>query len=177
VHGDAHLGNLVRAAFVVPLGQAVIAAGGPRALADDPAAVRAMIRLIRHNLATMPTPPVPRGFGALQILPQGLLAAVLRRFLRGPTAAPRRRRSAEAPRGAQPEGATAGLEQVTAQHAVVEFGWNPSVIYRAPLATRVWLHLLQQPRCQPIGRLSDQSGHITRLPTVTNRNPNMLLDV
>jgi 2-dehydropantoate 2-reductase len=75
------------AAFTVPVGQAVIAAGGPRALADDPAAVRAMIRLIRHNLATMPTPPVPRGFGALQILPQGLLAAVLRRFLRGPTAA------------------------------------------------------------------------------------------
>jgi len=75
------------AAFTVPVGQAAIAAGGPRALADDPAAVRAMIRLIQHNLATMPTPPVPRGFGALQILPQGLLAAILRRFLRGPTAA------------------------------------------------------------------------------------------
>jgi 2-dehydropantoate 2-reductase len=35
------------AAFVVPLGQAVLAAGGPRALADDPDAVRGMIRLIR----------------------------------------------------------------------------------------------------------------------------------
>src|ERR1700689_593477 len=75
------------AAFAVPLGQAVLAAGGPRALADDPDAVRRMIRLIRQNLAAMPTPPVPRGFAALQTLPEGLLAAILRRFLRGPTAA------------------------------------------------------------------------------------------
>jgi 2-dehydropantoate 2-reductase len=35
----------------------------------------------------MPTPPVPRGFAALQTLPEGLLAAMLRRFLRSPTAA------------------------------------------------------------------------------------------
>jgi 2-dehydropantoate 2-reductase len=75
------------AAFVVPLGQAVLAAGGPRALADDPDAIRGMIRLMRQNLAAMPTPPVPRGFAALQTLPQGLLTAMLRRFLRSPTAA------------------------------------------------------------------------------------------
>jgi 2-dehydropantoate 2-reductase len=75
------------AAFAVPLGQAVLAAGGPRALADDPGAVRGTIRRMRQNLADMPTPPVPRGFAALQILPEGLLAAVLRRFLRSPTAA------------------------------------------------------------------------------------------
>ena len=75
------------AAFAVPLGQAVIAAGGPAALADDPDAVHAMIRLMRQNLAAMPTPPVPRGFAALQRLPEGLLVAVLRRFLRSPTAA------------------------------------------------------------------------------------------
>src|ERR1700722_12875631 len=75
------------AALAVPLGQAVLAAGGPRALAGDPDAVRAMIRLMRQNLAAMPTPPVPRGFVALQTLPEGLLAAMLRRFLRSPTAA------------------------------------------------------------------------------------------
>ena len=74
------------AALVVPLGQAVLAAGGPAALADDPAAVRDMIRLIRQNLAGMTTPTVPRGFVALQTLPPGLLVAVVRRFLRSPTA-------------------------------------------------------------------------------------------
>jgi 2-dehydropantoate 2-reductase len=46
-----------------------------------------MIRLMRQNLAAMPTPPVPRGFVALQTLPEGLLVAMLRRFLRSPTAA------------------------------------------------------------------------------------------
>ena len=75
------------AAFEVPLGQAVHAAGGPIALADDPDAVRGMIRLRRQNLAAMPTPPVPRGFVASQTLPEGLLVAMLRRFLRSPTAA------------------------------------------------------------------------------------------
>ncbi|HTX82988.1 MAG TPA: hypothetical protein VME44_12445 [Streptosporangiaceae bacterium] len=35
----------------------------------------------------MPTPPVPRGFAALQALPEGVLAAMLRRFLRSSTAA------------------------------------------------------------------------------------------
>ncbi|HEX4212868.1 MAG TPA: 2-dehydropantoate 2-reductase N-terminal domain-containing protein [Candidatus Dormibacteraeota bacterium] len=75
------------AAFAVPLGQAVNAAGGPVALADDPDAVRDMIGLMRQNLAVMPTPLVPRGFVALQTLPEGLLVAMLRRFLRSPTAA------------------------------------------------------------------------------------------
>jgi hypothetical protein len=45
------------AAFEVPLRQAVHAAGGPVALADDPDAVRGMIRLMRQNLAAMPTSP------------------------------------------------------------------------------------------------------------------------
>ncbi|MEU0236259.1 2-dehydropantoate 2-reductase N-terminal domain-containing protein [Nocardiopsis sp. NPDC006198] len=74
------------AAFAMPLEQAVYAAGGPVALADDPDAVRGMLRLIRQNLAAMPTPPVPRGFAALRTLPEGLLVAVLRRFLRSPAA-------------------------------------------------------------------------------------------
>jgi 2-dehydropantoate 2-reductase len=46
-----------------------------------------MIRLMRQNLAAMPTPPVSRGFVALRTLPEGLLAGMLRRFLRSPTAA------------------------------------------------------------------------------------------
>ncbi|MEU5269689.1 2-dehydropantoate 2-reductase N-terminal domain-containing protein [Streptomyces hygroscopicus] len=75
------------AAFEVPLGQAIHAAGGPAALADAPDAVRGMLHLIRHNLAAMDTPPVPRAFTALRALPQGLLVAVLRRFLNSPTAA------------------------------------------------------------------------------------------
>jgi 2-dehydropantoate 2-reductase len=74
------------AAFVVPLGQAVLAAGGPAALADDPGAVRSMLRHIRQNLTALPFRPVPRGFVALQTLPEGLLVAVLRRFLRSSTA-------------------------------------------------------------------------------------------
>lgn len=41
------------AAFAVPLEQAVHAAGGPIALADDPDAVRGMIRLMRQHLAAM----------------------------------------------------------------------------------------------------------------------------
>ncbi|MFD5141948.1 ketopantoate reductase family protein [Streptomyces sp. NPDC058401] len=74
------------AAFEVPLGQAVHAAGGPVALAGDPDAVRRMLHLMRQNLAAMPAPPVPRGFAALRTLPEGLLVALLRRFLRSPTA-------------------------------------------------------------------------------------------
>ncbi|TKK85215.1 ketopantoate reductase family protein [Herbidospora galbida] len=74
------------AAFTVPLGQTVQAAGGPAALADDKDAVRGMLHLMRQNLAALPTPPVPRGFDALRTLPEGLLVAVLRRFLRSPTA-------------------------------------------------------------------------------------------
>ncbi len=41
---------------------------------------------MRQNLAALPTPPVPRAFAALQTLPEGLLVAVLRRFLRSTTA-------------------------------------------------------------------------------------------
>ncbi|MFJ2645581.1 ketopantoate reductase family protein [Streptomyces sp. NPDC087420] len=74
------------AAFEVPLGQAVHAAGGPVALADDPDAVRGMLHVMRRNLAALPTPPVPRGFVVLRTLPEGLLVALLRRFLRSPTA-------------------------------------------------------------------------------------------
>ncbi|MDX3195536.1 2-dehydropantoate 2-reductase N-terminal domain-containing protein [Streptomyces sp. MN03-5084-2B] len=75
------------AAFAVPLEQAVHAAGGPVALAGDPAAVRDLVHLVRQNLAAMPAPPVPRGFAAVRAVPEGLLVAVLRRFLRSPTAA------------------------------------------------------------------------------------------
>lgn len=71
------------AAFAVPLGRAVLAAGGPMALSSDPDAVRAMLRRIRREL---PARPVPAAFGMLRVLPEGLLVAVLRRFLRGPTA-------------------------------------------------------------------------------------------
>ncbi|MFJ2511527.1 ketopantoate reductase family protein [Streptomyces griseoviridis] len=74
------------AAFTVPLGQAAYAAGGPAALADDPDAVRAMLHLMRRNLAALPTAPVPRGFAALRTLPEGVLVPSLRRFLRSPTA-------------------------------------------------------------------------------------------
>jgi 2-dehydropantoate 2-reductase len=70
------------AAFVAPLGQSVVAAGGPLALSDDPEAVRAMLRLMRTYL---PTPPVPPAYGALRSLPEGLMVAVLRRFLRSTT--------------------------------------------------------------------------------------------
>lgn len=62
------------------------AAGGPVALADDPDAVRGMLRIMRQNLAALPKPPVPGGFAALRTLPEGLLVATLRRFLRSPTA-------------------------------------------------------------------------------------------
>jgi len=73
------------AAVTVPLGQAVHAAGGPLALADDPDAIGRMVRLIRQNLATMPTPLVPRGFAALRTIPEALLVPVVRRFLRSAT--------------------------------------------------------------------------------------------
>jgi 2-dehydropantoate 2-reductase len=74
-------------AFAVPLGRAVNAAGGPEALAGDPDAIRDMIRLMRQNLEAMPTRPVPRAFSALRTLPEGVLVALFRRFLRSPTAA------------------------------------------------------------------------------------------
>ncbi|GAA3945449.1 ketopantoate reductase family protein [Actinoplanes auranticolor] len=74
------------AAMVVPLGQAVLAAGGPAALAGDPDAVRDMIRRLRQSLADLPTPPVPRGFAAVLTLPDAVLVPAIRRFLRSPTA-------------------------------------------------------------------------------------------
>ncbi|MEU8707950.1 2-dehydropantoate 2-reductase N-terminal domain-containing protein [Streptomyces sp. NPDC048565] len=74
------------AAFEVPLGQAVHAAGGPVALADAPDAVRGMLHRMRQNLAALETPPVPRAFAALRALPQGLLVPALQRFLKSPTA-------------------------------------------------------------------------------------------
>jgi 2-dehydropantoate 2-reductase len=75
------------AAFAVPLGQAAFAAGGPKALAGDLDAIRDMIRLMRQNLEAMPTPPVPRVFNALRAVPEGVLVALFRRFLRSPTVA------------------------------------------------------------------------------------------
>ncbi|MCX2732984.1 ketopantoate reductase family protein [Saccharopolyspora sp. NFXS83] len=84
-HMDAWLKT--HAAFEVPLGQAVHVAGGPVVLADDPDAVRDMLRLVRQNLAAMATLPVPRAFAGLRALPIGLLVALLRRFLASPTAA------------------------------------------------------------------------------------------
>jgi 2-dehydropantoate 2-reductase len=76
------------AAFEVPLGQAVHAAGGPDALAGDTDAIRNMIRLMRHNFAAMPMGLVPGVFHALRIMPESVLVAVFGWFLRSPTAAP-----------------------------------------------------------------------------------------
>ena len=81
---------MTHAAFEAPLGKAVGAAGGPEALAGDPAAIRAMVRLMRRSLAALPTRPVPAAFGALQIVPEGLLVRVFRRFLRSDAAVPLR---------------------------------------------------------------------------------------
>lgn len=78
------------AAFEVPLGQAVHAAGGLEELAKDPDAIRAMIRLMGRNLGQMPTRPVPRAFAALRILPELILMPLFRRFLRSNAAEPLR---------------------------------------------------------------------------------------
>jgi 2-dehydropantoate 2-reductase len=75
------------AALAVPLGQAAAVAGGPAALADDPDAIRGMVRRMRQNLSTLPTPPVPRGAATVLALPDGMLVPVIQRFLRSPTAA------------------------------------------------------------------------------------------
>jgi 2-dehydropantoate 2-reductase len=76
------------AAFEVPLGVAVHAAGGPEALAIDSRAIRAMIRLMRRNLEATPERSVPRAFDALRIVPEGVLVGVFRRFLRSDAAGP-----------------------------------------------------------------------------------------
>jgi len=74
------------AAFTIPLERASHAAGGPQALADDQPAIRTLIRQTKQNLASLPTPPVPRALTTLSHLPEGLLTAVVQRFLRSPTA-------------------------------------------------------------------------------------------
>lgn len=76
------------AAFEVPLGQAVHAAGGLEALAGDPRAIRLMIGQMRLNLASLSSRPVPRAFSALQIAPEWMLVPVFRRFLRSSAAVP-----------------------------------------------------------------------------------------
>lgn len=78
------------AAFEVPLGQAVHAAGGPDALAGDRDAIRRMIQMMRRNLEAMPTPPVPSAFSLLRRVPEATLIPVLSRFLRSSAAAPLR---------------------------------------------------------------------------------------
>lgn len=82
------------AAFEVPLGLAVHAAGGPDALAGDRVAVRAMVRDMTRSLTTMPNPAVPGPFRLLRILPEVLLVPVFRRFLRSSAARPLRTHSA-----------------------------------------------------------------------------------
>jgi 2-dehydropantoate 2-reductase len=76
------------AAFEVPLGQAVHAAGGLDALASDASAIRAMIQLMRRNLKALPGRPVPFVFSALRTMPEGLLVSVFRRFLHSSAAEP-----------------------------------------------------------------------------------------
>lgn len=78
------------AAFEVPLGLAVHAAGGPEALADDRAAVRAMVRAIRQSLGSMANPAVPGAFRLLRMVPEPLLVPLFRRFLRSDAAGPLR---------------------------------------------------------------------------------------
>lgn len=84
-HTDAWLKT--HAVIEVPLLQAVFAADGPDALADNPGAVRRMIHHMRQNLADMSGPPVPRMLPALLKLPDALLAVLVRRFLRSSVAA------------------------------------------------------------------------------------------
>ncbi|QUL52108.1 hypothetical protein KDC22_16625 [Paenibacillus tritici] len=84
-HTDAWLKT--HAVIEVPLLQAVFAAGGPKALADDPGGVRRMIRHMRQNLADMSGPPIPRMLASLLKLPEVLLSALVRRFLRSSVAA------------------------------------------------------------------------------------------
>lgn len=75
------------AAFEVPLGRSVQEAGSPLALAADSDAIRNMVRVMRGNLQTLPSGPVPRAFTALRRVPEGVLVPVFRRFLRSSVAA------------------------------------------------------------------------------------------
>jgi 2-dehydropantoate 2-reductase len=73
------------AAFEVPLGQAVHAAGDRDALAGDRDAIRRMIHVMRRNLETMRTPTVPRALTLLRSGPEGILVRLFRPFLRSRT--------------------------------------------------------------------------------------------
>jgi 2-dehydropantoate 2-reductase len=76
------------AAFEVPLGQAVHAAGGPLTLADDPVAIREMAQRVRESLGAVPSRAVPRAFDVVRALPERMVVALLPRFLRSPPARP-----------------------------------------------------------------------------------------
>lgn len=76
------------AAFEVPLGLAVKAAGGPKALAEHPDGVLEMVRRIRESLGRLEVRPVPRAFGVLRAVPERMLVPVFRAFLRSPGAVP-----------------------------------------------------------------------------------------
>lgn len=76
------------AAFEVPLGQAVKVAGGLHELADDPDALRRMVRRQRRYFAALDARPVPRAFGLIRVVPERLLVAVYRLFLRSSAAEP-----------------------------------------------------------------------------------------
>jgi 2-dehydropantoate 2-reductase len=76
------------AAFEVPLGLAVHAAGGLESLAGDSAAIRTMIRQMRHNLTALDARPVPSAFTALRTVPEAILVPVFRAFLRSTAAEP-----------------------------------------------------------------------------------------
>ena len=76
------------AAFEVPLGKAVHAAGGLEHLAMDTDALRTMVRSMKASLESMPSQPVPRAFGLLRTAPEGFLMSLFRRFLRSTAATP-----------------------------------------------------------------------------------------
>jgi 2-dehydropantoate 2-reductase len=76
------------AAFEVPLGLAVHAAGGLEALGSDSDAIRRMIAQMRRNLDAMPERPVPRAFNALRVVPPAILIPIFRAFLRSTAASP-----------------------------------------------------------------------------------------
>ncbi len=71
------------AALEVPLGQAVHAAGGPKALAADTYAIRSLIHRWRREL---PAELFPRWSGLVRTVPEGVMTTVLRRFLRSTVA-------------------------------------------------------------------------------------------
>ena len=76
------------AAFEVPLGQSVHAAGGLEQVAGDTDALRAMVRSIRSSLGSIPGQPVPSAFCILRTAPEVLLVPLFRRFLRSKAAVP-----------------------------------------------------------------------------------------